>query len=457
MVAGCDAVIGWNTPARFRRVCPLLTQDPAGRWVCGVRTEEVRPFWGRVIVGVGGIAVLLVLLSGLALFGTMRRVGYQVTLRQIFWPRAWSELGPVRERFFIEQAKEYYATGKTREAVSALSVAFAMNPKNYATGMILAQFYQTGRPDWVDGLYRDLWRQHPGRRNEIAQAWFRSLLARGRLAGVAELARQQLALDPDQAAVWTHALIFSARRLQQPALLETAAQEKTVRPEIRAVLELEEKLRRTAPAEACAWLLSQPLSGTFPYARLQRVERLIEFGGTTEALELLRQAPGELSARDVVRLALAAYAVAHDGPALQHEAGLLLAPDYRGGAAGVSLVALHLIKYPDAKILVQCVAALRRLPAEPAEAHREALVATFCAVASAADRELLPGLQREMVKAGYLRAPEAVELVRLFQLKPQDRPLESLLALIRPMSLELNYAILERYFLLKSPPNAPLK
>lgn len=444
MVAGCDAVLGWRSPARFRRVCPLLQPNEAGNWVCSVRTEEVRPFWGRVMAGLAGSALLLALVVGLALFGTMRLVGFPVSLRQVFWPRAWGELPAVREQFFIEQAKAYYTAGKTREAVSSLSVAFEMNPRNYSAGMILAQFYQTARPDLVDRLYGQLQRTHPEHRAETARAWLRSLLARGQIEGVANLARREIVADAEDPAAWTHALVMAARWLKQPQLLDETARENGLRKEAVAVLELESLVGRTPRAEVPALLLSRPIAAGFPYAWVHRIGRLIEFGATSDALVLLRQARGDLGGRDLVRLALAAYAAGGDSVALQHETGLLLAPGNPNGAAGVRLVALHLIRYPDATILRECAAALAPAPREVLEDYKEALVATYCAAVFAADQKLLPSLRAELEKAGSMREKDGQEFERLLAERRNNSLLQAKLALIRPMSLELNYAILQR-------------
>ena len=140
-------------------------------------------------------------------------------MRQIIWPPAWHELQEVRAELFITKARASYAKGQVREAINSLSIAYQLNPERYEVGMMLAQFYQAGNPVHADALYRRLLIQHPERSKETARAWFLSLLARGRLRDVGELARRQLVAEPEQAAAWTHALLFATRHLHDDKLL----------------------------------------------------------------------------------------------------------------------------------------------------------------------------------------------------------------------------------------------
>jgi tetratricopeptide (TPR) repeat protein len=221
LATGCEAVSGWHRPERFTRVCPLLRRNDAGFWVCSVPPEKVRPFWGRAVLHyAAALLVLWLLLAALAYAG-LRGIGYQVAYRQLAWPPAWTELPAVRAELFIRQARDHYLAGRVKEAINALSVAYQLDPGNYQAGMMLAQFYRAGSPKQADDLYQRLLVEHPARRTETARAWFQSLLARGRLQDVGELARRQLAAEPEQAAAWTHALFFVTRHLGDEGLLKT--------------------------------------------------------------------------------------------------------------------------------------------------------------------------------------------------------------------------------------------
>jgi len=144
MKTGCEACMGWNRPARFKRICPLLKQHEKGTWVCSVNASEVRPFWGRAFGYYGsGLTVGYLILAAMA-FGGMHYIGYQVSVRQIIWPPAWQELKGVRADLFIEQARAKYAAGQVREAIQSLSIAHELNPKHYEVAMMLAQVHQAG-------------------------------------------------------------------------------------------------------------------------------------------------------------------------------------------------------------------------------------------------------------------------------------------------------------------------
>lgn len=440
----CEAVAYWNRPRRFaRRVCPLLVEVEPDVWRCNAHPAEVRPFWGRWWLWHAGALGGAVLSAGLLLFVTMRVVGFEVTLRQIFWPRAWSELRGVRAEYFRVQAQALFAEGKFREAANALSVAYEMDPQNYEAGVALAEFYQVGRPDLVDNLFRHLMRQHPERRADTAQLWLRSLLGRANLTGVADLAARQLATVTGDVDAWTHALVFAARSLRQPELLEAAAANPQVPEPVRRVLALEARVRRLPRDEAAAVLLREPLPAEFPYARLHRIELLIDFGEGFEALEWLRQGREQMGGRDFARLTLAAHAALRNRAALERDGRFLLEPGQQVNAGGIAVVALHLVRHPDPALLDLCLEALptlKSLPPEQALARDRALAAAYCAAMLGGRRERLAEIR------GLLSAGEADRTTVTLEevLARRNWAPVLLLTLVRPMSLELQYALLER-------------
>lgn len=437
----CEAVIFWTEPRRFAsRVCPLLKKNARGDWVCSVSPAQVRPFWGRVVVSHATALVALVALSGGLAWGGMRAVGYRVTLRQIFWPRAWSELRQVRADLFREKAEAALAAGKPREAIAALMMARQLHPSDYASGMLLAQLLHVAQPEAADAVYRQLLMQHPEREQETAKTWCRSMLARGQMVGVAQLALLQLTTEPRQSeAAWQHALLTAVRWRQDWALLAKAAQEPKLSAETRALLELELRLRRANAAGARSILLAQgpPVS---PYGMLHRIERLIEFGETLEASALLREARRTLAGRDLARLTLAAHAVERSRGALAREVEVLLDPRRSDVAAGVAIVAQHLINYPDEELLVRCHAAFERLP-EGAD-RGDAAAALFCAAALAGQSDWLPDIRKRFSGEGSasLVAQQKIEE----KLRGKGWSPLFLLSVVRPVSTELNYAVLER-------------
>ena len=438
----CEAVAYWNNPARFaRRVCPLLRRTPDGEWRCSVAPEAVRPYWGRLIATWAALAALAVALVGGAVWGTMRGVGYQVSLRQVFWPRAWDELRAVRAEFFVRQAMTHLQTGKFREAIAALGVAAEMRPDDYATGMLLAQVNHLVRPEGVDLLYRRLYELHTDRREETARVWFRSLLARAQVVPAGELARRRLHESPADWPVWLHGVMLAARWQRDWRGVAALAVDDKVPAAARAVLGLEAKVRAAEFGEARRLLTGEPLPRE-SFAVLHRVERLIEFGEPMEALFVLRDRAAALPNRDRIRLALAAHAEARNRAALEREVRALLARDGPERAAGVALVALHLVRYPHAELLEFCHQAAASLPAGGEGEEGDAWAALYSAAALAGRTAWLPEIRAKLNESG--RTPSDVEsrLDQIFS-APSLAP-QTLLGLVRPMSLELNYALLER-------------
>ena len=441
----CEAASFWRDRSRFaRRVCPLLKPDAKGGWICSVDSAQVRPFWGRTLRYYGLGAVILALALGGAVFGGLRMVGYRATLRQVFWPRAWHELRDVRAEYFLGKAQALVAKGEIRDAALALLTAQEISPHNYSIGMSLAQLYQVWRRDLVDRTYADLLARYPQRRAETANAWLRSLLARSELEGVAALAQRELAGGGGDPAPWTYALIFAARQLKRPELLDAAVQAGAPKP-VDAVLRLEAQTERAPPDEARQLLLWAHTPAGFPLATFEQIDRLIELGDATSALVLLRGAQKTLSGRDVAKLALAIYAVAGDVTAQRREARALLAPA-RGNSAGVGLVALHLIQYPDAELLRECVEALARIGDEPPETQADTIAAVYFAAVCSGQQSLLPELRARL--AGVHRAT-ATTLERFEEIMRGDDPgaaLRAVLPVVQPMTLELNYALIAKSY-----------
>lgn len=442
---GCEAMMTWSRPARFRRVCPLLQKNDAGQWVCSVRPEGVRPFWLRAFAHVAATATALLLAVFLMVFGLMRGIGYEVSVRQIVWPPAWSELRLVRAQLFIKQAREYYTKGQVREALAALAVAYELDRQNYPVAMMLAQFYQAGNPEMADDLYARLLREHPDHRVETARVWFRSLLARGRLADVAELAQRQLKHEPQQVSAWVHALMFAARKLDRPEFLEEALADKDTPAVVRPTLELAVQVQRATPAEAGRLLTAAPVLVIFAYDRVYRIESLLRLGLHEEAMQLLRSSRGQLAGRDVARLVFAIYAQAGDRDRLVREFDGLLASTRTLTGGEVSLLAIHLVSYPDPVLLGKVSQAMARLPTEPVEIRLEAGMALFCAAGVQGDRDQMAQAKNYIAETVDAQMSALNKLELFFMGESALRRITSLLPQQAALSLELNYALLDKY------------
>ncbi|MBA4135989.1 MAG: hypothetical protein C0518_01580 [Opitutus sp.] len=438
----CEAVTYWHSPRRFaRRVCPLLQENAAGEWRCSARPEQVRPFWGRLFALYALLLGLVVGSVGGGLWLTMRTVGYEVTPRQIFWPGAWGELEGVRARFFRRQAEELVMAGKYREALASLTLAATMAPRDYDTAMMLAQVDHVARPERVDFIYRRLYEEHPARRDDTSRAWFRSLLARGQLASVADLASRRLVDSPAEWRVWLHGLLFAARAEKKWEPVEAVAANERVPVEARAVLAFELRLRQAEWSEAKTLLVREPLPSE-PYALMHRIERLLEWGDAMEALFILREKGRLLAQTDAFRLLLAAHAVGRNHVAREADVRGLLAREGQEGEYGLLLVAQHLVRYPSDALLEQARAAARRLASSGGEAYAEALAALYCAAALGGKADWLSEI-RELTaprhRAGLVTEQRLDEALARGRISPVV-----LLGVVRPLSLELNYSVLER-------------
>lgn len=445
MKTACDACSSWHKRERFRRVCPLLKQNDQGVWMCSVDRQDVRPFWGRVFAYFGGTVLGTVLLLAILVYSSMRIIGYQVTWRQVLWPRAWSELRAVRADLFIKQAREKYAAGEVREAIHALTVAHQLNPAHYQVGMLLAQFYQAGNPQQSDRLYFQMMQQHPERRREITRAWFQGLLARGRLDALADLAKSQLALEPRQAAVWTYALLFAAKHRPDHVDLSEVVNHPEVPVEVRAVINMAAQVREMPPDQARELVLQAPVVAGFPFDRVYRAETLTRLGYPQDALRVVAGAQSELAGRDIARLALEAYAKMGNRERLKAEFGSLLAPGRPVSPAECTLLAVHLVEYPDAELAQLLVNALGRLPTNQTDAWLEAAVAVFCAAGVVGDDASME-VVKQIIRDTYAISLSSLDGLKLyFMRKSAITRIEVILPTVNPLSVELNYALLDRY------------
>lgn len=437
----CEAVTYWHSPARFsRHVCPLLKQNAAGEWRCSVGPEGVRTYWWRPVRTYAVTAGLVVGVTGFTIWGTMRAVGFPVSLRQIFWPQAWSELGGVRAEYFRQQSAVYLSDGRFREALAALTLAYEMQPDDYPTAMLLAQINHLVRPEVVDAVYRQIYARHPARRDDTSRVWFRSLLARGQMEGVAELSRRQLVEAPKDWPVWLHGLLFTVRATRDLAPLEATLQDEKVPVAARAALAFELKLRRAEWGAAKTMLTREPLPND-SYLVLQRVERLLEWNDGMEALQVLQEHRALMPQRDYVRLTLAAHAVAKNSATLDREIRGLLSREGDELTAGVTIIGQHLVRFPNYGQLEACREAFRRLP-PTATGRADALAALYSAAAVGGRTDWLAELRLQFADAERVSVTVQQKVEQAFA-QPDVSPL-LLLSVARPLSIELNYAILER-------------
>lgn len=284
----CNAIIHWKEPARFRRVCPLLTQTKDG-WRCGVDAERVRPFWTRALVISGASLLALYLAGTLAVFAFLRSASYDTRYRSVAWPPLWSELRASQEKLYATRAQQAIAAGRYPEAVLALQRVCELNPRNYPAALTLASLAQvSGQPFVAEHIYERLMRDVPEQRATTAEIWIRPLLSRAEYPTVKQLASAMLTEDPERREAWLHCLLFAARATRDQTLLGGILQSHTSLPDwcmdlIRIELLLLQD-RREQAVSLLARVNHRPPSSYLPY---YQADRLIRLGQTDQATALI--------------------------------------------------------------------------------------------------------------------------------------------------------------------------
>lgn len=440
----CAAVTGWNNPARFQRVCPLLQRTPAGLWRCSANRAEVRPFWGRAAVFYGSGALAIYLAATLAAFVFFRSVGYEVTYPGALWPPAWRRLPAIRAELFVKKYREAARAGDMQTALMSLSTAYALNPGNYALGRQLAAAWQASQPLYSDQVYRRLIHDHPGEAEGTAQVWFRALLARGDFAAVQSLASERILADPAKAAPWLNAFIYANRRTHDTKALRSLAAAESLSPESRWMLTLAVDLTEGAsPADARARLVSAAANAGSPAAFYQVCRELIVRGFAREALEWTERRGAMLSTRDLVPLRLDALASLGWDSIRRNEIDALLVPD--PSPVVIELLSAHLIRYPDAALLGSLSERLGQSALPRNDAGFSAGLALFCAAGAGRDETRMDWVAAriEILLGVKFRGLEAVKGSLLDA--GQKQKLENYLPILQPLSLEVTYALFDHY------------
>lgn len=456
-VTGCEAVFDWHKPERFRKVCPLLERGADGRWCCRVNANEVRPFWGLAARTAALTLVTVFLIVTLGAWAGLRAIGYQAKLYQLLWPPAWHELNVVRSDYFVGNARSAYTEGHINEAMISMTIAYQLNPSNYAAGMMLAHFRQADNPTLADKLYRQLRDSHPEKRPATTQVWLNHLLVHAAYEQVALLAREELAHSPREAA-WVNALLFAARQLHDPALLDTGA---PGRPKLalewRTILEIEaETLRGTLKGEALQnslrTLAAETANGYMLYYAL---DRQITLGTSGGMLAQVRAARSRLPGRTVLALGLAAYAAAKDDAGRGREIAALLANRKKLGDAEIEVLCTHLIRYPHPASLRALVDLWRHDPTVPRAEQMPLYIALYCAAAGGVD-DTTRSQAETWIKLEANELPRMLPLLnRALAPTGKESPRADLLTGLPTLPLEVTYAILDKLGYNKSKPALP--
>lgn len=445
----CEACLGWRSPRRFRRLCPLLTAGPDGRRLCGVASAAVRPFWGRALAFYGCAAAFLAVLGVLAAFTVLRVVGYRVPLWALAWPPAWGRVHQARADYFQRLAVRSLEAGDLRGGFLALGRAYALDPDNAQAGRLLARLTEASNPDYSDRIYARLLDRRLGDPEEAAQAWLRSLLVRGDLAGAGRLAARMLRAGTARGPAWTEAVLFAAREEGGLALLDGLwADPGDTPPQARAVIGLDRTLRSgTVPARLTAVELALGGART-PFETYCALRSMIALGGAASAAAFLNgPGAGVLAAYDRESLLLDAYAVLGWRSLLQREARSLAGSVVQAPAA--ILLSGHLIRHPDPALAAQVLGDFEERPLATAPENRAAHQALLC---MAGVNGLRPERLQETERSGL--AASSARLADFFDGgTPSGKPAD-VLAALDALPIEVLYAFTDHYRV-PAPPGAP--
>ncbi|MET0262814.1 MAG: hypothetical protein ABW223_07935 [Rariglobus sp.] len=439
----CVAVLHWNKPARFQRVCPLLQRGTGGEWRCSVNRAEVRPFWGRAAAFYATSFVVVYLVATLSAFAFLRTVGYGVTYPGVAWPPAWSKFTAIRTEFFLGKYQAASRVGDPQSAMIALSTAYNLNPQNYPAGLELAKLWQVTQPGLSNRTYRRLIDEHPGQAEVTAQTWFRALLARGDFVGVEQLAIERIIAEPDGSTAWLSAFLFSNQRTRDADSRRRLSAAAGLSRTARFLLRLASDLEDLPPEQERGRLLAAATAAGDSLSFYQVCRELVVRGFAQEALTAIDQRPGLLSLRDVTSLRLDAMARLGWTTSLRSEVESLLVatPD----PLIVELLSAHLIRYPSAELRERVFARLARSPLPENKANYPAYLSLFCAAGAGGDvpRVRLATSHIKKILGGDFKSLDVLGAILLD--RQRSRRIENYLPALQPLSLDVTYALFEQY------------
>ena len=438
----CDAVIPWHQPARFRRVCPLLTETKDG-WRCAVEAERVRPFWGRAALYVSGALLALYLAGTVAAYTALRVAKYDLSYLSIAWPPRWRELRGAQERLYAARAQQALRRGNYQEAILSLEMVCQLNPRNYSAGIALAGLTQVAANPYVSAhIYERLMRDVPEQRLQTAQIWFHTLLARAAYDKIMPLAATMLSEDPEQRGAWLNALLFAARQtgdtrflaqllLHNPHLPEWATEIINIEQAL-----LEGHLDRVLPRLTRVY--RQPPSNYLPY---YQVERLLLHGLADQADTLLNAYGNRMQADEAAFLRLRLYQAkkSNERVVTQYESLLHFPMAPRIAAQFCAYLINHPEPGPVARYFDKFVREGPPLSSETIALYQ----ATYLVAALAGDTVRAEIIRAQIMQFTSSDARVLPGLVELLQSNTPDPRLARILPLV-PLPTEVIFAILER-------------
>jgi len=449
---GCEACAGWRDDRRFRRLCPLLATSPQGRRVCSVDAADVRPFWGRAALIYGGGAAALALAAILAAFASFRAIGYRVPLTTVAWPPAWHRIQKARADYFYSVALRSLAGGDVRRSFLALGQVHALDPENTDAAVLLAQFTQISDPDFSDAIYAQIVSGRRGDFEGTAQAWLHAILSREDFRAAARLSARMLVEGDGHAPAWAQALLFAEKMSGDTGPVDRLlAAPGRVPDEARAALMLARDLRAGGDAERSKVVQRCLQAATTPFGVYYSLSRATEIGRASDVMAFLG-APGGAALRPYDReaLKLDAYSALGWRELEADEIGLIM--DQGTSSSSVTLVAAHLVRYPDAAASSRFLGLLGARPLAATPGNAGAHVALLC---MAGVNGLDAAMAQEADIVGRIAGGPfpAWEHVRdFFASKAPGRNPATVLPVLGQLPLEMIYAIIGHYHVAAAQP-----
>jgi hypothetical protein len=436
---GCDAAAFWNSPARFRRVCPVFKRAPDGQWRCSVDAANVRPFWIRAAAWSGGFAVVLYLVCAVFAFAFLRAVGNPVRFASVAWPPDWHEIQQARASYFFQKAEAAIGANRTSEALLSLAQSYELNPHDYVTGRILAQLWQSSQSDRSSQIYAKLMVEHPAQRSETAKAWFRNLLARGDFKSVEALAWERLNAGSTDTGAWLNALMIASRQTRNEGYLVKAVKSPTLPSYVKQACAWE-LMAHHEPRENVMHALTAPVpADANVYLLYYRIDGLFKAGFASDALFLLDRDQARLPAADRWQLYLDGYAAMGWQSILLDQVNQFLSASSASPEA-IELLCAHVIKYPDTAVLDEVADALDKSPPSKTDQKLEAYLSLYCAAGAVGDWKRLQaaGAVLKVITQGRI-ALDPIE--GYFRSKGRLGPIERYLPGVPPIPMNVIIAL----------------
>lgn len=442
METTCEASEEWRNPARFRHVCPLLVETPSGLR-CSVDTRDVRPFWGRACISYLRAFAALFCAGALILFVGLRVAGYPLSPLALIWPPRWHEIRLARSDYFVSKARHALDEHRVNEAIVSLDLAYRDNPQNYGAGFQLAQLTSIGRPEFADSIFASLTANFPEQRAATSEAWLISLFIHGELVRAGTLAASRLVDDAPRRSAWMHALFNATRHSGDNRTLRDLVNRQAARldPIDVALINSELMIRQGQGLKLLPGLTAELPPSAGAYAPYFQISRLEELGRNAEALALLERysAAHRLAEADAFQLRLDILAALGRNDFLRDR---LARPPIN--SRELELISVHLVRHPDPAAIAALGACLRRSPVRPDVSTYSAYAAFLVACGVSRDWEQMHAAAGILQKIVQTRPGHFSSIEAFFRQKSGAR-IESILPLLPGLSLDLVYALYDRY------------